>query len=77
MNANSLLEGEVKQMSIGSNVKKYRAIRQLTQRELAAITGFANSTISDIERDAKRPSVKVLVELAKALHCTMDDLVKE
>lgn len=64
-------------MSIGQNVKAYRIKRGLNQRELALITELANSTISDIERDTKMPSVKVLRKLAKALHCTTDDLLKE
>jgi transcriptional regulator with XRE-family HTH domain len=64
-------------MSIGNNVKKYRTVRKLNQRELALITELAPSTISDIERNVKMPSVKVLMKLAKALHCTTDDLLKE
>lgn len=77
MNANSLIEGEVEKLSIGSNVKKYRTARNLTQRELAKITELANSTISDIERDTKPPSVKVLRRLSKALHCTEDNLLND
>jgi transcriptional regulator with XRE-family HTH domain len=72
-----MITKEVVKVSIGKNVKKYRTERGLNQRELALITGFANSTISDIERDAKMPSVKVLLRLSKALHCSVDDLLKE
>lgn len=72
-----ILQKGVVKVSIGKNVKAYRAKRGLNQRELAAITGLANSTISDIERGAKMPSLKVLMKVAKALHCTLDDLTKE
>lgn len=64
-------------MSIGNNVKTYRAKRGLTQAELALITELASSTISDIERDSKAPSVKVVKKLSKALHCTANDLLKD
>lgn len=76
MNAPSLIIREVKRLSIGSNVKKYRLARKLSQRELALLAGISNSTVSDIERDAKPPSMKVLSKLAKALRCTEADLLK-
>lgn len=64
-------------MSIASNVKEHRAKRGLTQEELALITDVAKSTISDIERGSKNPSVKVAKKLAKVLHCTTDELLKD
>lgn len=64
-------------IEIGNNVKAYRAKRGLTQEELALITELAKSTISDIERGSKNPSIRVAKKLAKALHCSMDELVKD
>lgn len=64
-------------VEIGNNVREYRARRGLTQEEVALITELAKSTISDIERGSKNPSVKVAKKLAKVLHCTVDELLKD
>jgi transcriptional regulator with XRE-family HTH domain len=63
-------------MSIGHRVRKRREIRGLTQHELAAITGIAQTLISRIERGVNtNPGAEVLKRLAIALHCSIDYLV--
>ena len=69
--------GELKQMGFGENVRAYRLKRGLEQKELALILGLAGPTISNIERNVKNPSLKTSERIAKALHCTVDDLLKE
>jgi len=77
--------GELNKMSIkdgaketlGKKVREYRTKRGLDQRELALILGVSSPTISNIERDKKTPSLKTLVKIAKALHCSINDLVNE
>jgi transcriptional regulator with XRE-family HTH domain len=64
-------------MTIGSNVKRFRHQHGLTQEELGIRTGMAKTTISSIEVDYRLPSVKVVKKLAKALHCTTDELLFE
>ncbi|MGI6120272.1 MAG: helix-turn-helix transcriptional regulator [Desulfosporosinus sp.] len=64
-------------MAIGSNVKARREQRGLTQEELAKIAGVATTTISSIEVDYRLPSVKVAKKLARALRCSVDQLLKE
>lgn len=63
--------------TLGKRIREYRAKRGLQQQELALILGVTSPTISNIERDIKTPSLKTLVKIAHALHCSIEDLVKE
>lgn len=64
-------------MSVGKNVRKYREESGLDQTELASKAGITQMMISHIETGRKIPSVAVLADIAKALNCTMDDLVAD
>lgn len=46
----------------------------ITQLELSKILNISRSTISMWESGASNPTVEMLPELAKALHCTIDEL---
>jgi len=46
-----------------------RELQELSQNELAAITGIPQSTISAIERDRINLGVERAKTLARALHC--------
>ena len=62
-------------MSIGKNIKTNREHAGLDQIELAERVGVTQAMISHIESGRKTPSVPLLADIAKVLHCTMDDLV--
>ncbi|MCM1329983.1 MAG: helix-turn-helix transcriptional regulator [Ruminococcus sp.] len=64
-------------MSIGFNVRKAREAAGLDQEELAERVGISRTMVSHIERNRKTPSVMVLADIAKALHCTMDELTAD
>lgn len=64
-------------MTIGTNLKKKRQQRDLSQRELAHISGVSVQTINYIESEKRNPSAVVLQKLAKALHCTVGELFGE
>ncbi len=59
-------------------LKEYRKKRRLNQRELSDISGVPQPMISDIENEnVKNPTVGTLMKLARALRCTVDDLIEE
>lgn len=56
-------------------LREVREARNLSQADLARLAGVAQCHISDLERGRRKPSFEVLVRLAKALECSLDDLV--
>lgn len=55
-----------------------RKKQQLTQQELAAISGVSQQVISDIEIGRRRSHrIRTLLKLSRALKCTVDDLIEE
>lgn len=59
-------------MTIGERIKEKRKERDLTQRELARLSGVSNNMISYIERDLRTPSIQTLKRIAKILRCSLD-----
>ncbi|MBQ6562702.1 MAG: helix-turn-helix domain-containing protein [Clostridiales bacterium] len=51
----------------GPAIRKARKERKLTQKELAARCGMAQSDISRIEGESGNPSVEILERIAKGL----------
>jgi transcriptional regulator with XRE-family HTH domain len=56
-------------VSIGASVRIMRELQELSQNELAEITGIPQSTISAIERDRVNLGVERAKVLARALRC--------
>jgi transcriptional regulator with XRE-family HTH domain len=55
-----------------------RKKQQLTQQELAAISGVSQQAISNIEKGTRKsPRVGTLLKLSRSLKCTVDDLIEE
>ena len=52
---------------IGKNTKEFRMRKGFRQSELAQKTGLSITYIAEIETSRKSPSLKVLVDIAKAL----------
>ena len=57
------------QISTGESVRIIRELQELSQNELAAVTGIPQSTISAIERDRVNLGVERAKVLARALRC--------
>lgn len=55
-------------MSVGSQIKKARLSRNLTQKELADLVGVTKNAITNYERDYSSPKESVLYQLIRALH---------
>ena len=60
----------------GRNVRALREKRNLTQEALAEKADLDRTYISDIERGARNPSVKILSRLAKGLASTCSELCR-
>ncbi|MGQ0597116.1 helix-turn-helix domain-containing protein [Aquabacterium sp.] len=59
----------------GEEVKKVRALRGLTQEELARDADIHPTYVSQLERGLKSPSLNVILSLANALDTTAVELV--
>jgi transcriptional regulator with XRE-family HTH domain len=57
------------EVSIGDSVRVLRELQELSQNDLAQLTGIPQSTISAIERDRVNVGVERAKVLARALHC--------
>ncbi|EGT3655157.1 helix-turn-helix domain-containing protein [Clostridioides difficile] len=64
-------------MSIGYKLKYYRKNNMLSQSELSKITGIAQTTISDLEKDKYMPKVDTLCKLAQALDVDILKIIQE
>lgn len=56
-------------------LREIRESRGMTQAALASLVCVAQGYISDLEKGKCLPSFDVLVRLAKALECSLDELV--
>lgn len=56
-------------VSVGESVKILRELQELSQNELAALTGIPQSTISAVENDRVQLGVERAKVLARALYC--------
>lgn len=65
-------EGEI----FGRGLRELRLERNLTQDALAQIVATSKPFISDMERGVKVPSLTMILRLAKALDCSLYDLVE-
>ena len=57
---------------IGKRIRIARKKQYLSSSEIREKTGIAPSTLSDIERGIKTPSITVLLKLSQLLNCTTD-----
>lgn len=59
---------------LGSNIRMLREKRELTQEALAKMVGCSQSNISKYESDSLGIDAAMLLDLARALECTVDEL---
>ena len=57
------------EVSVGESVKILRELQELSQNELAEVSGIPQSTISAIENDRVQLGVERAKVLARALRC--------
>ncbi|MGX1101302.1 helix-turn-helix domain-containing protein [Amorphus sp. MBR-141] len=61
---------------VGRNLQRERQKQQLTQEQLAEISGFSQQYISGLEKGRRNPTIVTLFELATALGVSHMDLVR-
>jgi DNA-binding XRE family transcriptional regulator len=58
-------------------VKKYRVKQGISQENFAKKSGVKYTTLTKIESNViKKPSVLIMVKIAKALSVTIEDLIR-
>lgn len=67
-------EAEVR-ATLSESLKKYRALRGLSQEDLATVAGVNRTFVSQIERQQKNVSIDSLRRLANALKCEVHQLL--
>ena len=59
-------------------LRRMREKRRMTQAELSALSGVSQQAISKIESGERpNPGAFTLYKLARALKCTVDDLIED
>lgn len=61
--------------AVGPRLRALRRQRETTLADLSAATGISVSTLSRLESGARRPTLELLLPLAKAHGVTLDELV--
>lgn len=64
-------------MKIGNRIRQLRSDQQLSLEELAGRSGISRSMLSEIERDAKSPTLRTLSQLASGLGVNISALLAE
>jgi transcriptional regulator with XRE-family HTH domain len=60
---------------VGARLRALRTKKDVTLAELSATTGISVSTLSRLESGARRPTLELLLPLARAHGITLDELV--
>jgi len=60
---------------IARNLKRLREKNRLTQENIAKFAGLTVRAYREIEEERYIPTINVLVRLAKALRCRLDEIV--
>ena len=60
--------------TIGENIKKYRTLRNMTQKDLGIAIGNDPRTVSNWERGTRDPSMTIIYKMAKALNISPAEL---
>jgi transcriptional regulator with XRE-family HTH domain len=62
---------------IGSNIRRRRQAMGLSLDALARRSGVSTTMLSEVERSVKNPTVKLAYQIARALGCTLTDLLSD
>lgn len=62
---------------IGPNVRRRRQALGMSLEALAKASGVSSAMLSEVERSIKNPTVKLAYQIARALGCSLTDLLGE
>lgn len=60
---------------MNNNIRQYRKNKNLTQYQLAYLTGIGRVNITRYETGVNNVPIKNAMKIAKALECTLDELL--
>lgn len=64
-------------MTIGESIKKIRAEKGMTQKQLGDLLGVSMQTVSSYEAGKRRPKMETLARFAEALGVSVQELIAE
>lgn len=70
------MENEIKEMKIGSQIRKYRNNMELSQEQLAGKIYVSRQTISNWENGKNYPDIHSLLLLSSIFNVSLDNLIK-
>jgi putative transcriptional regulator len=59
---------------VKNKVKDFRVQLELTQKDLAELSGVSRQSINSIEKEKYIPSLPLALKLAQIFRCKLDDL---
>lgn len=62
---------------IGGSIRRRRQARGLTLESLAGAAGVSVTMLSEVERSVKNPTVRLAWQIARALGCSLTELIEE
>jgi transcriptional regulator with XRE-family HTH domain len=62
-------------MTVAESFKMQRELKGLSQCELAKAINVSQSMVAQIESAVRIPSISIIIDTAKYLHCTTDSLL--
>ncbi|MFI7587209.1 helix-turn-helix domain-containing protein [Spongisporangium articulatum] len=69
------MDDETTLSGVGARLRELRRARDITLTDLAEQTGISVSTLSRLESGSRRPTLELLLPLARAYGVTLDELV--
>ncbi|MBQ3502114.1 MAG: helix-turn-helix transcriptional regulator [Clostridia bacterium] len=60
--------------TFGENIKKYRLLKNLSQKQLGEKVGFSARSVSDWECNNTEPNIETIKKLIKVLDISLDEL---
>ncbi|WP_226436834.1 helix-turn-helix domain-containing protein [Rhodococcus yananensis] len=70
-------EDDPRPTTLGELIRRQRELAELPMRQLASMVGISNPYLSQIERNLRAPSDRVLAAIAEQLHVSADALVSQ
>lgn len=68
------VDGTLVRQNISKNITKFRELKGITQKELAAKLGTSPSRVSNWEQGANSPNIEILIELCRILDVSINDI---
>jgi molybdate-binding protein/DNA-binding XRE family transcriptional regulator len=68
------MERETPQVELENRLREKRQAQALSQKQLADLAGITRQAVSALEANQYSPATSVALQLARALHCRVEDL---